>query len=32
MLGTAPLIGRTILPDDDRAPAGAPVAVVSHNF
>ena len=32
MLGTAPLIGRTILPDDDRAPAGAPVAVVSHGF
>ncbi len=32
MLGTAPQIGRTILPDDDRAPAGAPVAVVSHSF
>ena len=25
-------LGRTILPDDDRAPAGAPVAVLSHAF
>ena len=32
MLGARPAIGRTILPDDDRAPAGAPVAVLSHSF
>jgi predicted permease len=32
MLEVRPQIGRTLLPDDDRPPAGAPVAVLSHAF
>jgi predicted permease len=32
MLGAKPLFGRGVLPDDDRAPAGSPVAVLSYPF
>jgi predicted permease len=31
-LGVEPIIGRTLTPDDDRAPGGHPVAVISHRF
>src|SRR5262245_42275579 len=26
------VLGRTIIPDDDRAPGGSPVCVISHNY
>jgi putative ABC transport system permease protein len=32
MLGARAAHGRTLLPDDDRAPVGAPVAVLSHSL
>ena len=32
MLGAQVQIGRTLLPDEDRPPAGAPVAVLSHSL
>lgn len=31
-LGVEPIVGRTITPDDDRAPGAHPVGVVSHRF
>ncbi len=32
MLGAHASVGRTLLPDDDRPPVGAPVAVLSHSL
>src|SRR5687767_13862309 len=32
MLGAHAALGRTLLPDDDRPPVGAPVAVLSHSL
>ena len=32
MLGARAALGRTLLPDDDRPPVGAPVAVLSHSL
>ncbi len=32
MLGVKPALGRTIIPEDDRAPESSPVAVISHGF
>jgi predicted permease len=32
VLGVGAAVGRTLLPEDDRAPGGAPVAVLSHGF
>jgi predicted permease len=32
VLGIAPALGRTLTPDDDRAPNAAPYAVLSHAF
>ncbi|MBA3886819.1 MAG: ABC transporter permease [Acidobacteria bacterium] len=31
-LGIGPALGRTLLPDDDRAPGAAPFVVLSHSF
>jgi predicted permease len=32
VLGVNAALGRTILPDDDRAPGASPVCVISHNY
>ena len=32
VLGMDAVLGRTILPDDDRAPGESPVCVISHNY
>ena len=32
LLGVSPLLGRTIVPEDDRVPNGHPVAMVSHGY
>jgi predicted permease len=32
LLGVAPAIGRALGPDDDRVPAGHPVAMISHGY
>jgi predicted permease len=32
VLGVNAVLGRTILPDDDRAPGQSPVCVISHNY
>jgi predicted permease len=32
VLGVSPVIGRTLLPEDDRTPGGSPSAVLSHAF
>ena len=32
VLGIAPAIGRTLTPDDDRAPGGHPLIVLSHTY